>query len=260
VTDGATVAGPKPVDDPSLADDAAEFHKLADELFGDGTGEHTVGKGRVFAGQTLAEVLPKLKLAPDFETTKPEADTELLFVHRKLADGDVYFVDNRSDRAESLNATFRVTGKQAELWRAETGGMTSASYSIAGGRTTVPLKLEPWGTVFVVFRKAAKTASYTAAAARESVLTTVDGSWSVAFQEGRGAPASITLDKLASWSENADAGVRYFSGVGAYTKSIDAPAEWFGKGARLWIDLGDVKNVAEVTVNGKSLGVVWHAP
>jgi hypothetical protein len=124
----------------------------------------------------------------------------------------------------------------------------------------VPLHLEPWGTVFVVFRKAAKADSYTVAAALESVLTTVDGSWPVAFQDGRGAPASITLDKLASWSENADAGVRYFSGVGAYTKTIDAPAAWFKKGAQLWIDLGDVKNLAEVTVNGKSLGVVWHAP
>ena len=88
----------------------------------------------------------------------------------------------------------------------------------------------------------------------------MDGGWSVAFQEGRGAPASIRLDRLASWSENADAGVRYFSGVGTYRKSIDAPAAWFKKDARLWIDLGDVKNLAEVTVNGKSLGVVWHAP
>jgi hypothetical protein len=54
--------------------------------------------------------------------------------------------------------------------------------------------------------------------------------------------------------------VRYFSGVGTYTKSVDAPAAWFKKGAHLWIDLGDVKNLAEVTVNGKSLGVVWHTP
>ena len=46
VQGGAVVAGPKPTDDPSLADDQAEFAKLGSELFGDGTGTHKVGKGR----------------------------------------------------------------------------------------------------------------------------------------------------------------------------------------------------------------------
>ncbi len=60
-------------------------------------------------------------MAPDFDYTKPESDTRLLFVHRKLADGDLYFVDNRNDRDETVDATFRVTGKAPELWHAETG-------------------------------------------------------------------------------------------------------------------------------------------
>jgi hypothetical protein len=54
--------------------------------------------------------------------------------------------------------------------------------------------------------------------------------------------------------------VKYFSGIGTYTKSIDAPADWFTKGGHVWIDLGDAKNLAEVTVNGKPLGLVWHTP
>jgi hypothetical protein len=82
----------------------------------------------------------------------------------------------------------------------------------------------------------------------------------VAFLPGRGAPPSITLDKLISWSDSTDAGVKYFSGAGTYTKTIEASPEWFEKGTKLWINLGDVKNLAEVTVNGKSLGIVWHAP
>lgn len=82
----------------------------------------------------------------------------------------------------------------------------------------------------------------------------------MSFQPGRGAPASVTLDKLISWSDSDNKGVKYFSGTGTYTKTIQASADWFKPGAALWIDLGDVKNLAEVTVNGKSLGVVWHAP
>ena len=54
--------------------------------------------------------------------------------------------------------------------------------------------------------------------------------------------------------------MKYFSGTGTYVKTIEAPADWFSKDRRLWIDLGDVKNLAEVEVNGESLGIVWHAP
>jgi hypothetical protein len=260
VEDGGVVAGPKPTDDPSLADDQAEFAKLNDELFGDGTGVHRLGKGAVYAGKDLADVFSALGVPPDFDYTKPEADTRLLFVHRRLADGDLYFVDNRRDRDETVDATFRVTGKEPELWRAETGTSEPATYRIADGRTTVPLHLEPWGTVFVVFRKAAREASRTLPKVAEAQLAAIDGPWNLSFQPGRGAPPSITLDKLSSWSESPDAGVKYFSGTGAYTGTIDAPAGWFGKGAHLWIDLGDVKNLADVAVNGKPLGTVWHAP
>jgi hypothetical protein len=260
VEDGAVVAGPKPTDDPSLADDQAEFHKLNDELFGDGTGVHKAGKGTVYAGQSLTDVFNALKVAPDFDYTKPESDTRLLFVHRKLADDDLYFVDNRNDRDETVDASFRVTGKAPELWHAETGSSEPVSYNIADGRTTVPLHLEPWGTVFVVFRKPTKLASRTLPKIVETQLATVDGSWNVSFQPGRGAPASITLDQLISWSDSTDAGVKYFSGTGTYTQTIQASPGWIKHGAKLWIDLGDVKNLAEVTVNGKSLGIVWHTP
>jgi hypothetical protein len=260
VEDGAVVAGPKPKDDPSLADDAAEFARLNDELFGDGTGMRHVGKGTVYSGQDLGDVFTALHVSPDFDYSKPKSDARLLFLHRKLADGDLYFVDNRNDRDEAVDATFRVTGKAPELWHAETGKTEPASFKIVDGRTTVPLKLEPWGTVFVVFRKATSATARTMPAKTETELATVGGPWKVSFQPNRGAPESITLDTLSSWSDNSNAGVKYFSGAGTYTKTIEAKAEWFKKGARVWIDLGDVKNLAEVTVNGKALGVVWHTP
>jgi hypothetical protein len=260
VQNGAVVAGPKPVDDPSLADDQAEFRRLDDELFGDGTGVHQVGKGTVYAGENLADVFNALKVMPDFSYTKPETDTRLLFVHRKLTDGDVYFVDNRDDRDEKVDATFRITGKAPELWRAETGKSEAVSYNIEDGCTTIPLHLEPWGAVFVVFQKPTSKTSLTLPIPTETQLTTVEGAWKVSFQSGRGAPPLVTLNELSSWSDNQDAGVKYFSGTGTYTKTLQAPPDWFAKGAHLWVDLGDVKNLADVTVNGKSLGIVWHAP
>jgi len=262
VAAGAVVVGTKPTGSPSLADDDAEVRRLADELWGAGAGaaETHVGAGTVYGSATLAEVLTRLGVPPDFEHTKPRPDSQLLFVHRSLPDGDLYFVDNRTARAEDLEATFRVSGRQAELWRADTGAREPASFRAAAGRTTVSLHLEPWGTVFVVFRKPAASASRTVPAIVETELATVAGPWPLRFQVGRGAPASITLDTLGSWSDHADAGVKYFSGTGTYTATIQAPPTWFKSGARLWLDLGRVENIAEVSIAGVPLGVAWKPP
>jgi hypothetical protein len=257
---GAAIAGPKPTDDPSLADDHAEFERLSSQLFGDGTGVHNFGKGTVYAGQKLAEVFGALNLKPDFEYARQPDGPDVEFAHRKLTNGDIYFVDNRSDHEVTIDAVFRVAGKQPELWRAETGKSEAVSFNVADGRTTVPLHLEPWGTVFVVFRKPTSETSYVLPPVKETKVANVAGPWNVAFQPGRGAPASITLNELSDWSSSSDPGVKYFSGIGTYTKTLQVSPDSFTKGARLWIDLGDVKNLAEVTVNGKSLGQVWHAP
>ena len=260
VLEGAIVAGPKPTDTPSLADDEKEFKQLSDELFGDGTGLHILGKGKVFAGQDAASALATLNIAPDFDHTREQPDTHVDFVHRRLASSDIYFVDNRTDHEATIDARFRVIGKVPELWHAETGRTERASYAIANGATTVPLHLEPWGTVFVVFRKQAMMLVRTLPKMVLSPICSINGPWSLAFQPNRGAPASITLDTLASWTENADPGVKYFSGTGTYTKTIEVARNWLRSGSPLWLDLGDVKNLAEVSVNGKSLGIVWHAP
>jgi hypothetical protein len=143
---------------------------------------------------------------------------DFAFVHPKLVDGDIYFLDNRSD----LDATFRVAGKAPELWHAENGKLEPASYSIANGYTMVPLHLEPWGTVFVVFRKPAAAFAGTLPAMTESSLATISGPWDLSFQPNRGAPASVSLAALQSWATNAGSGIRYFSGTGTYTKTIDA--------------------------------------
>jgi len=256
---GAIVAGPKPTATPSLSDDPKGFQSIADQLWGSGSG-NAVGKGRVYGDKSLGDVLAAIGVARDFDFTKPQTDTNLLFVHRKLADGDLYYVDNRNDRDEGLDASFRVTGREAELWHADTGTTEPASFQIADGRTTVPLHLEPWGTVFVVFRKTAKTTSRSLPKTVSTTLTTVEGPWDLSFEPNLGAPAKITLDKLSSWSDNSDEGVKYFSGKGTYSKTIDAPADWFVKGSHVGLDLGEVKNLAEVSVNGAPLGILWKAP
>ncbi|HEY7352391.1 MAG TPA: glycosyl hydrolase [Terriglobales bacterium] len=256
---GAIVCGSKPTDTPSLADDQNEFHRIADQLWGSGDGS-SVGKGKVYGNRSLGEVLKTLNVPADFVYTRPQPDTDLLFVHRQIGDQDFYFVDNRNDRTESLDATFRVTGKQAELWHADSGKIEPASYYSAAGRTTVPLSLAPWQTVFVVFRKPAQASSRTLPRTVETPLATLEGPWEVTFPPDLGAPPKATFEKLAEWNENSDQGIKYFSGTATYTKTFDAPKEWLASGTNVWIDLGDVKNMAEVLLNGTPLGLVWKEP
>jgi len=260
VKGGAVLVGARPVGTPSLSDDAAEFEAIATELWGGGTGKRAVGAGAVHAGRSIAEALSAMGVAPDFHYAKPRSDTRLMFVHRALPDGDVYWVNNRHDRVERVDATFRVDGRAPELWHPVTGAMEPASYRIADGRTTVPLKLEPNGAVFVVFREKASVSARNLPQPRERPLGSVDGPWGVRFQPDRGAPANATFDRLSPWNESADPGVKYFSGTATYEKTIQAPVAWFEDGGELWLDLGEVKNLAEVRVNGESLGIVWTEP
>jgi hypothetical protein len=267
VRDGAVVVGNRPTDSPSLADNEQELQRIADELWGRTTAQtksaRKVGKGRVYAGMSSSEVLGVLGVAKDFEyDTQP--DTTLMFLHRKLDDGDLYFVDNRMDRAADVNATFRVEVKAPELWDAATGETQPASYQIANGRTTVPLHLDPYGTTFVVFRKPAASGSLQIPAPRETEATSLDDAlnqdWDVRFETNRGAPPSAHFDRLISWSENANDGVKYFSGTATYAKTIEIPQSVFALGAHLWLDLGDVKDIAAVRINGRDLGIVWKTP
>ena len=273
VAQGAVLVGSRPTDSPSLADDEKEFKRVADQLWGSrpavGKSMRKVGKGRVYTGMSADEVLTKLGVERDWEYTKPESDTNVMFVHRELDDGDVYFVGNRQDRAEKVNGTFRVEGKAPELWDPATGTTHPTSFgSTADGRTTVPLKLDPYGTTFVVFRAPAARNSLDLPTPKETVIDGLDEAlnrdWSVSFQPGKGIPETLGFHRLLSWSDSplplSDEALKYYSGTATYTKTIDIPADNIAQGAHLWLDLGDVRELADVKVNDVDLGVLWKTP
>lgn len=88
----------------------------------------------------------------------------------------------------------------------------------------------------------------------------ISGEWNLNFPPNWGAPPSVTLNKLISWTEHTNNGVRYFSGTAAYEKEMEIPAERLTAGRELWLDLGAVKNFAEVSLNGHDFGVLWKPP
>lgn len=86
------------------------------------------------------------------------------------------------------------------------------------------------------------------------------GPWTLSFPAGKGAPSQVTLDRLISWSDHPNEGVRYFSGSATYTSNLTVPPAMLGKGRTLILDLGQVKHFAEVTINGTALPTLWKAP
>ena len=249
--EGAIIVGKRPELKGGLQGDANEFKQLVDEIW-------NTGKSNIRENETMSPVLTSLQIEPDFSYTS-ENDIELLNVHRKLGDTQFYWVNSRSDQAETIQATFRISDKKPEIWHPETGEKSEVSYSIKDGLTTVSLDLVPNDALFVVFSQPAKENDVEPPNTEEKELVRIEGQWDVAFQLERGAPESAIFNELSPWNENENTGIKYFSGTATYTKQFEISESDIASG-ELSIDLGEVKNLAEVTLNGKNLGVLWKKP
>ena len=259
VEDGAVLIGARPEGSPSLSDDPAEVEKVLDKLW-PGEEVATVGKGRVFNTSETEAALKETGLEPDFTYTKPKDDSDVMFIHRKLSKGDIYFLANRVNRSETIEASFRVTGYKPELWDPATGEISPASYNFDGNRTNVTVPLDRFGSVFVVFRERTGTKSLTLPEKELQTVEELKGPWNVSFQEDRGAPVSAKFESLMDFRDNPDPGIRYFSGIATYTKDIEIPAEIIDNDDHILIDLGQVYDLAEIWVNGKMAGTTWKPP
>ena len=404
VADGLTLVGPPPEKSPGLEGYPkcdAEVKSLVTEIWGSCDGktitEHALGKGKVVWGQTMAQIFAALETPPDFEFAA-NGGSQLVYIHRLVGDTEIYFVSNQRDQFDSVDCTFRVSGKVPELWHADTGRIEPAPvWREEGGRIIVPLQFDPAGSIFVVFRKPAGNGNHivsavfsaqpspfatpselrilraryesvddergadvtaplnsqirdgrlkmkvfsktlgcdpapnhkkqlrveytindqtaekivragelleisqpAAPASKQSAFELISnatgqvklcastsgtaelkmasgqtvkmeacsvpkpielaGPWELNFPPNWGAPAQINLPQLISWTEHADKGVKYFSGTATYVKEVEISAEMLGIGRALWLNLGQVKNLAEVCVNGKPLGVLWKPP
>jgi hypothetical protein len=251
LTAGATVVGKAPTGSPSLADDPAQVAAAIKGIWGDGQSPRLYGDGN------LAAAMAAQSIAPDWTW---QGDGQLAVIHRTQRDGDLWFVSNRSGKAISGTLNLRIAGRLPELWHADTGRIEAISYDIAKGRTSLPLNLRQDDAVFLVFRKPTSAPARIVIPDVETVMAPLDSGWSMAFEAGRGAPTDTQATQLGDWSKATDPRIRYFSGMASYTREVLLPARWIAPAGRIMVDLGVVKDVAEVWVNGKRAGVAWKAP
>jgi len=238
---GAWIGGVKPKYPASLSDGQAEFDALVAELF---------GYNNVIEISDLQAFLDQAGVAPDVVL----ADG-CRYLHRTLSDSEVYWINKPSREDADVTLSFRVSGLKPTLWHPDNGTVEEVSYVVRNGRTEVSMHLVPDDAVFVVFAGKGKSAESVPARA-ETVALTVDGPWEVAFQEKRGAPATATFDTLASYTDSDVFGIKYFSGIATYTKTVSLDATE----GQVMIDLGNVADLAEVYVNEKYCGTAWKQP
>ncbi|MCF7885323.1 MAG: glycoside hydrolase [Candidatus Marinimicrobia bacterium] len=263
---GATVIGPKPESSPGLKnypESDRKMQRITTEIWGDLDGTNRtiryVGNGMVVWGESLVEILQRLGVEKDVKYSEG-LKTDISWIHRKMNNTDFYFISNQSDVAQNLDFSFRIQGKEAELWHADKGHIKNASYQITNNRTVVPIYLEPDESVYVVFRNKAEKISRKIDEPEKSKILDIKSPWQVHFPEGWGAPKKIKLPALISWTEHQNSGVKYFSGTAEYTNSFNIQKKYTQENSSLWLDLGQVRDIAEVFLNGIKISTLWKQP
>ena len=184
----------------------------------------------------------------------------ILHTHRMTADGtDIYFLARSREDASRVECGFRVRGKKPELWNAERNEKClPREWREEGDYTFVTVPFDPRGSMFVVFPSAPTPGLKPEPRFKAVSELALEGPWEVRFQKNRGAPAKATFERLVSWTERPEEGIRYFSGTAMYGKSFDWKTV---RGvARVTLDLGEMQNLATVRLNGKTVGIVWKRP
>lgn len=222
------------------------------------------------------------------------------YIHRSTGNQEIYFISNSSLERKTVRCRFRVgSGYIPSFWNPQDGSVKPCHvYETKDGFTWINIDLHAASSVFVIFEKG--EAAEHIAEIQSSHLNGIEilgmderkisaeiwnagvytfktsngrtgkisvpqvpadqltGSpWKISFPKDRGAPESITMESLADWTQHSDPGVKYFSGTAEYhntftlTESSKSP---------VILDLGTVREVAVVRVNGKEAGNLWKEP
>ncbi|MCK9617743.1 MAG: glycosyl hydrolase [Lentimicrobiaceae bacterium] len=274
---GATVVGNPPSKSPSLVNYPGcdkQLQALAAELWGTNqiiAGHAPLTTSQNPAGQfatelyspydSTAALLLKLGVNPDFT-----ASGSIRYNHRSLPDREIYFISNRTDQPVEDVCQFRDGTLNAELWDAVTGEIRPLNnLEKTGNGISINVKLDASQSFFVIFNKSLKPESKEPVSKNDFTdshpIMTLEGPWNIAFDPAWGGPEKVVFETLSDWTRRPEEGIRYYSGIATYSKTFDMPESTGSlKKSELYLNLGKVKNMARIRLNGKDLGVLWTSP
>lgn len=281
---GATVIGNPPLKSPSLTNYPKCDQEVADKsklIWGgliapDDISYRMLGKGKVYWGGTFTKI-KESEIYPDYYSTASllrrmgiredfMSTDQVRYTHKVIESGDIYFVSNKTNYIINTNCLFRAKEGTPELWNPMTGEIRPLDdYVQLNGQIQIPLQFEPYESYFIVFDKNKTTKpdknQLTTNFYEPSLLSELNSPWKLSFDSKWGGPDSITFNKLEDWTTRPEEGIKYYSGIANYQNTFNITKELIiNKKSDIYIDLGEVNNMARVWINDKDMGVVWAAP
>lgn len=223
---GVIICGQIPSTAASMYDSSREFETIVKDIW-------FSGRANVFGGKWLEDVMPASRIAPDWNILNGSG---IRVVHRKLSDGHIYWVNSPVSEPQTAEISLRTHGLKPQKWNPVNGEISDLTYRFDGDRTVVNLDFEPDDAFFIVLREKTDEKSFTLPEKKSAVLKQLD-------IEGSGC-----------WTEKPE--TRYFSGTRSYRCKVDIP-EFTGN---LFLDLGEVYNLAQILIDGQEICTLWKAP
>lgn len=213
---------------------------------------------RVIAIPYLKESFEILGIPRDLDATKNKA--RIAWTHRKLTDGDIYFISNQENRDQDFDLSFRVKGLQPEIWDAVTGETKSAlQWKMENDRTEMKIPLAANGSVFVIFRKLTSVKENNHRSSLGKWKTDISHNWMVKFDSSFGGPVlNQAFKKLSPWNESQNDSIKYYSGTVVYTRTFGLSN--LKSNIAYYLSIDSLFNMATIRINGKECGTIWTKP
>jgi hypothetical protein len=264
---------------------------IADRLW---KGQTSTGKGRIVQDKTAHDLLKAEGVPFDFQRIDgSNREPRLEWVHRTLyrnqlekvslrkfsefspidvgtipADAksgigaEIYYVANLTAQPDETTCEFRCAGRQPELWDPVSGEIRDAkAFTQHEGTTRIPLNFTPFGSMFGVFRREIPANVNGTQATNEATTdktVTLSKPWQVRFDPKWGGPKEpVEFAALESWTRHSDPAIRYYSGIASYVQDVEVNLQ---SGERVFLEAGNVGELAEVKINGRSCGSLWAVP
>ena len=285
VRKGMIIYGPKPEKSTGLKnyhDTDNEVREIAKRMWGEENQQPTIhkyGKGMVLSRLSFIDLLSEIDVDPDIECSDSNAHID--YIHRVTNNEHIYFIANpyaysdhlkteyryRTDSPDYFREreiSFRVSGLYPEIWDpVKATRYKVTDYTEKDGRTKISVLLEPEGSLFVIFRESIDNSlpDY-----HEAIYMNVKNSrdisaeWDLLFADGYNTPGSLSINELKALTEFENENIKYYSGHTIYSKTVELSEDELAGISKVELDLGQLFELAEITVNGKNAGIVWKYP
>ncbi|AOW11205.1 DNA-binding protein [Flavobacterium gilvum] len=264
---GATIfVDEKPDLEPGLQSEEAykKWQNVVNEIWiNSNASTWKIGKGTVIKLPYLENDFASIGITQDVyfpKLNRAESET-IAWAHRKSETEDIYFISNQKQEKRQFEASFRISGK-IPVWYNPVTEITLAlaNWKIENGRTIVAINLDANESGFVIFKEETKEilASGKQKGLEFETVQTLDENWELQFNpDFKGPKEPVKINKLFDLSTSENNQIKYYSGTVVYKKDF----VWKGKDAdKIWLDLGEIANIAEISINGKDCGTLWTFP